>query len=89
MIEQEMNQICKKCGKDKPLVEFNETSDRSVITHITTCKLCQSEYNAEYYKANKQRVKDNKEYNRKKAHRCDKNDHRLDFNRLTNLNIKL
>ena len=57
--------ICKKCDKDKEQSEFNETSDRSIIERITTCKTCQSEYNSSYYAANKQRVLENQRYRRK------------------------
>lgn len=59
-----MLQTCSKCHKDKPITEFNETSDRSIITRITTCKTCQSEYNADYYALNKARVLENQRYRR-------------------------
>lgn len=59
-----MTQTCSKCHKDKLITEFNETSDRSIIKRITMCTSCQSDYNAAYYAANKERVLANQRYRR-------------------------
>lgn len=47
--------ICRKCQKDKPLEEFN---DDQHLNKRKDCKLCQSKYNAAYYKKNRQKVLD-------------------------------
>lgn len=44
---------CKKCGLDKDETEFNETSLGAKIKRITTCKSCQSIYNAADYQKRK------------------------------------
>lgn len=67
-----MEQVCKKCQNTKPLIEFNETSNRSVITHITTCKFCQSDYNAINYALNKERILNNQRYRRNQQKKHDK-----------------
>lgn len=59
-----MLQTCNKCHKDKPITEFNKTSDRSIIVRRSDCKECQAEYSALNYALNKERVLENQRYRR-------------------------
>lgn len=42
--EVEVLQMCKKCGEDKPLSQFNK-DPKKLSKHSSTCKLCISERN--------------------------------------------
>jgi hypothetical protein len=46
---------CTKCGECKPKEEFSETSN-PVLSFRGDCRKCESTYNSEYYKKNKERI---------------------------------
>jgi len=51
---------CKKCGEVKPITEFRKRGNY----YINECKICEKEYNKEYYNNNKESKKEyQKEYN--------------------------
>lgn len=47
--------ICTKCGKEKPLTEFNRASNKSGRTY--RCTECLREYSQQHYRANSESYK--------------------------------